>query len=118
MNILLNAVFFQLLWFACIFGGDDWALAAVVVYFVVHHYVLVRQSNEWWLILLFVGLGVLVDGALILDGWLVMPPSICAFPIPSPWSSVRKLPVQKQLANSRTEPQLPQLRDAKCPYSH
>lgn len=85
MKTILNAVSFQLLWFACVFGGDDWALAAVVIYFVVHHYVFVQQSNEWWLIILFVALGVLIDGALIFGGWLMMPPSIWTFPVPPPW---------------------------------
>ena len=85
MKTFLNAALFQLLWFACLLGGHDWAVAAVVVYFVVHHYVFVRQNNEWWLIVLFVLLGVLIDGALIFGGWLMMPASIWTFPIPPPW---------------------------------
>lgn len=85
LKSLLNAISFQLFWFACVLGGDNWAVAAIVVYFVFHHVYFVRSPSEWWLILLFVALGVVIDGALIFDGWLVMPASIWTFPIPPPW---------------------------------
>lgn len=85
LKSLLNAISFQLFWFACVLGGDNWAVAAIVVYFVIHHVYFVRTHREWWLILLFVVLGVVIDGALIFDGWLLMPPSIWTFPIPPPW---------------------------------
>lgn len=85
MKSLLNAILFQLLWFACVLGGDNWAVAAIVVYLVIHHFALVEFTSEWWLIALFVVLGVVIDGALIFDGWLVMPSSLWTFPIPPPW---------------------------------
>lgn len=85
MKSLWNAVNFQLLWFACVLGGDNWAVAATILYLLIHHCFFVKSSAEWWLILLFVGLGVVIDGALIFDGWLLLPPSIWTFPIPPPW---------------------------------
>lgn len=85
MKSLLNAALFQCLWFACVLGGDDWAVAATCLYFVIHHHFFVQQTEEWWLILLFLFLGIVVDGALIFDDWLIMPTSLWTFPIPPPW---------------------------------
>lgn len=84
MKSLFNAISFQMLWFACVLGTEEWSVVALVIYFVLHYCFFVTQAQEWWLILLFVGLGVVIDGALILGGWLVMPPSIWPLPTP-PW---------------------------------
>lgn len=58
---VINAVGFQLCWFACVVGGSAVALPAVSIFLLWH----LRQSqkNEWWLIgLLSVG-GILLDSA-------------------------------------------------------
>ena len=85
MKSLVNALAFQLFWFACVLGGDDWSVAAIILYFVFHHYYFVEHSSEWYLIILFVLLGVALDGALMLGGWLEMPHSLWSLPIPPPW---------------------------------
>ncbi|RDL45426.1 DUF2878 domain-containing protein [Marinomonas piezotolerans] len=85
MKSLINAAAFQVLWFACVLGGDDWGVAALILYLLFHHYYFVTRSTEWYLILLFIALGIAIDGALIFGGWISMPPSIWPLPIPPPW---------------------------------
>ena len=61
---LINGVLFQAVWFACLLGGNLWALVATTLYLLVHHYYFMRDRTEWRLLAVFVLLGVILDGAL------------------------------------------------------
>ncbi|GAB3484084.1 DUF2878 domain-containing protein [Marinomonas epiphytica] len=73
MKRLFNIIWFQLFWFACVLGGNEWAVISLVVYFAMHACVLGWHSNEVKLVLLFGLLGVAIDGMLILNGVIVLP---------------------------------------------
>ncbi|MBJ7538018.1 DUF2878 domain-containing protein [Marinomonas transparens] len=64
MKRLINAVLFQVVWFACLLGGNVWALVATAAYLAIHRHYFMKSPREWRLLAVFVLLGVMVDGAL------------------------------------------------------
>jgi hypothetical protein len=64
MKMLLNGLLFQLGWFACVLGGDSWALIATTIIFVVHQVFFVTKNSEWLGISAIVFIGFIVDNML------------------------------------------------------
>ncbi|NLQ18861.1 DUF2878 domain-containing protein [Marinomonas sp. M1K-6] len=64
MKPLLNAILFQIVWFVCLLAGNVWALAVTVLYLFLHDRYFMRTRREWRLLLVFLMLGVVVDGTL------------------------------------------------------
>lgn len=86
MKVFLNAGLFQLLWFACVLGGNTAALVATCGYFLLHRLLFLRQAWEWGLIVSFVLLGILIDGSLLNLGILQQEGSeLDAFVFPPLW---------------------------------
>lgn len=68
MKRLVNAILFQIIWFVCVLAGNIWAVVATAVYLFVHDRYFMNSRREWRLLAVFLGLGLLVDGALFQIG--------------------------------------------------
>jgi hypothetical protein len=64
MKPLLNAILFQIVWFACLLAGDVWALVVTALYLFLHDRYFMHTRREWRLLCVFLILGVVVDGTL------------------------------------------------------
>lgn len=62
MKPLIQAVLFQGTWFACVLGGNVFALFVTLLYLFLHDRYFMNKRKEWRLMLLFLLLGVIVDG--------------------------------------------------------
>lgn len=58
---VLNAVVFQLGWFACVLGGSTVALVAVPLLLLAHYLCCARDPRRWLALLVCAGVGILVD---------------------------------------------------------
>ncbi len=68
IHLLINLALFQLVWFACIFGGN---LAAVLMTpLLLGWHLRQLKPREWPLLLLFTGGGALLDSLLLASGQL------------------------------------------------
>ena len=76
---IVNGVLFQLGWFACVIGGDLFAVLFTLFYLPFHGYFLVEKSREWLLIIGFAALGWVIDAALAALGVISF---ATALPIP------------------------------------
>jgi hypothetical protein len=65
---LVNAVLFQLGWFACVIGGDIIALLWTVPYLILHFLYISTQGKEWQFVLFVAVLGSILDAAAIAAG--------------------------------------------------
>lgn len=61
---VLNAILFQLVWFVCVLAGNLWAVVATLVFLIVHHVYFMRTRREWRLIIIFLVMGIVIDGSL------------------------------------------------------
>ena len=71
MKSLLNAILFQAVWFICLLAGDLWALVVTASYLFLHDRYFMHSRREWRLFLVFLTLGVIVDGTLF-PRWCVL----------------------------------------------
>ncbi|WP_179957587.1 DUF2878 domain-containing protein [Exilibacterium tricleocarpae] len=46
-RLVLNAALFEVVWFACVWGGDGMAAAAVIALLAVHGWLVMRDTAEW-----------------------------------------------------------------------
>jgi len=72
MKLVLNIVFFQLTWFACVLGGAN-GLAWIgplfcIAFLLAQRYWLGAAKNEWQLVAVIVVIGFLVDSGFVLSG--------------------------------------------------
>jgi hypothetical protein len=67
-----NAILFQIVWFICVLAGSVWALVATIVYLLIHDRYFMHTRRELRLLVLFLGLGVLIDGTLFQIGLFSM----------------------------------------------
>ncbi|WP_051219606.1 DUF2878 domain-containing protein [Oceanobacter kriegii] len=67
-QLILNIAMFQLVWFACILGGNLWALAVTPLLVLWHRTLL--QPGEWQLITAYLLAGAVLDTLLIGSGQL------------------------------------------------
>ncbi|RRJ83832.1 DUF2878 domain-containing protein [Aestuariirhabdus litorea] len=63
--ILLNALLFQLGWFACVMGGNNAALLALVLVWALHFRFVSQNLREWCMVLAIAALGVAIDTLLL-----------------------------------------------------
>ncbi len=70
-RLLINVALFQLGWWCCVVGGDNWALPVTVTILALHGLLLVRASAEWQLIGLVAAVGTVIDSALAQAGMLL-----------------------------------------------
>lgn len=77
MNVALNFIAFQVGWFSCVLGaanGLPWAGPAVVLAVVaIHLWRVQRPAPELKLVLAAMGMGVILDSALLATGWVAYP---------------------------------------------
>ncbi|MCG3171119.1 MAG: hypothetical protein CALGDGBN_02706 [Pseudomonadales bacterium] len=57
----INAVMYQLGWFACVLGGNAWALLALALFVPLHQRYCVQRPAEWGFVLLAGALGLAMD---------------------------------------------------------
>lgn len=67
-----NAILFQIVWFICVLAGSVWGLVATGCYLLIHDRYFMHSRKEWRLLVLFLGLGVLIDGTLFQLGLFSM----------------------------------------------
>ncbi|MGK0500552.1 MAG: hypothetical protein ACJAYG_002205 [Oceanicoccus sp.] len=65
---LLNALLFQLGWFACVLGGDYIALPFLLVALYLHSRFFIQQKAEWQFIAAVALVGLLLDNLLAISG--------------------------------------------------
>lgn len=63
-KLLLNGLLFQLGWFACVLGGDGWALLSTAIILALHQKYLVSNRREWLAIAAVTAIGFGVDNSL------------------------------------------------------
>lgn len=81
MNLnIVNAVLFQLGWFACVLGGNLNALIWTVPYLALHFSCISRFRNEWVFVSVFAALGITLD-SLAMAGGIFSIPGNLPFPI-------------------------------------
>jgi hypothetical protein len=62
MNLnIVNAVLFQLGWFACVFGGDLNALIWTIPYLILHFSCITTLRGEWKFVVAVAAIGIAVD---------------------------------------------------------
>lgn len=66
----LNAISFQIGWFACVLGGNVVGACVTALLLVFHGKYFIRSKNEWWLIVGFGFTGLVVDSVLGATGVL------------------------------------------------
>jgi Protein of unknown function (DUF2878) len=68
---VLNAIGFQLGWFACVLGGNVIGVIATVALLTVHGKFFIKSQREWWLIVGLGLTGLVLDSLLGVSGFLV-----------------------------------------------
>ena len=61
---IINGILFQTVWFVCLLFGSFWAVIATALYLVLHKVFFIQNMKEWRLIVLFLVLGIVIDGSL------------------------------------------------------
>ena len=85
MKRLLNTILFHIVWFVCLLAGSAWALVATGLYLFVHDRYFMRTRREWRLLLVFIVLGVIIDGTLFQLGVLSSDEASNDIHIPPVW---------------------------------
>lgn len=67
-KILLNMMVFQVGWFVCILGGNEWAFLYTVIAISIHLYFFSRAFSEVWVIIAVTVLGCSWDSMLLYFG--------------------------------------------------
>ena len=80
-NRLLNALIFQLGWFACVLGGDLLAVSVTATILFVHGQFFVLARREWLLIVGVALVGIFLDGVWVFSGVLDFPQAQSIIPI-------------------------------------
>ncbi|WP_426416225.1 DUF2878 domain-containing protein [Aestuariirhabdus sp. LZHN29] len=80
-KIILNAALFQAGWFACVLGGDLWALAALAAVWLLHYLFVSREPREWCMIFAFAAAGISIDSLLFHAGTLLRSDNSTAIPL-------------------------------------
>ena len=71
LNKIVNAVAFQLCWFACVLGGSLWAAGAVALFLMWHSQVV--KIHEWWFIIAGTVAGFSIDSLWYSLGFIQFP---------------------------------------------
>jgi len=79
MNILVNVILYQAVWFLCVFKENSGALIALA-FLVVHLYFSTCRYRDIRMMALLLAIGVLIDGTLYLAGFMTY--NVQAIPIP------------------------------------
>lgn len=81
MNLnIVNAILFQLGWFACVLGGNLNAVVWIIPYLALHFSCFSRFKGEWMFVLGFAALGITLDSLAMNAGIFAIPGSL-PFPI-------------------------------------
>lgn len=82
-----NAVVFQLVWFVCVIGNNQWALIATLGFVLIHALFMLKNLKEWRLIIGFSAVGIFLDsllqtlGIIQFSGAIVVNQSVSIVPI-------------------------------------
>lgn len=79
MNILVNVILYQVVWFLCVFKENDGALIALVL-LCIHLYFTTCRYKDMRMMALLLAIGVLIDGTLHFAGFMTY--NVRAIPIP------------------------------------
>jgi hypothetical protein len=66
--IIINAVLFQIGWFACVLGGNQFAVPATLAILIAHWFLVSNQIAEWRTIFLVALVGIIIDSGLFAAG--------------------------------------------------
>jgi hypothetical protein len=67
-TIILNAVLFQIGWFACVLGGNQIAVPVTLAILIAHWFLVSKQIAEWRTIFLVALVGIIIDSGLFAAG--------------------------------------------------